>query len=141
MPEVQTTIGMQVEYKAESPAGQPWGVLLGVVGMSSTEATVPLSVVTGKSDLVEQYSPGRMIPGTLSFTVQMSQQPDAQYTWFKNSLNGRRQYSIRVNCGTRFATSYWLVVTGAWLKSVGIPTSSSGDMLQYPVTFQLSDVA
>ena len=132
-------VGMTVETQLTggSPAS-PWVALDNVQSISGGDITVDFTEITGKSDTVVQRIPNRVSPGTITFTILATSGATTELQRWRNAIQFKTQFNVRVNCGLEAPTAYWLQFNAAYVAGYTHPQLGSTGTVTYSLTFQLT---
>lgn len=139
MPIPLTVAGLVVETQLTGLPVSPWIVLDGVKGISTSGGlSTEFTTITGKTDTVVQRIPGKLSPGTITLTLQVTKNIVSDMARWRNHITRKTTLNMRVNCGDVAPTAYWLQVNNLYLSEVTHPTINGSDMT-FSLTFQLTE--
>jgi len=132
-------VGMTVETQTVgSPVG-PWVPLENVQSISGGDITLDFTEITGKTDTVVQRVPNKISPGTITFTILFSAaNATTELQRWRNAIQFKGQFNVRVSCGVEAPTAYWLTFNAAYIAGYTLPQLGSTGTVTYTLTFQLT---
>ena len=136
-PLVAVGLTVETQLTGGSPAS-PWVALDNVQSISGGDMIVDFTDITGKLDTVVQRIPNRASPGTITFTILATYGATTELQRWRNAIQFKGKFNVRVSCGLEAPTAYWLQFNDAYVAGCTLPQLGSTGTVTYSLTFQLT---